>query len=304
MVRSRRAGRLRSQPPRRVARGANSGRHDGATANLSQSTVTEQRLSRRLRRATVPVGARCFCLPTTRPERGRRCELVAECRGGGCGQRSAADGGCGTGEVERHHREHEPGCVRSQSTRGKVCQGGVPPVGVDLFDDHVAAGRSYPRPPCRATPDHSSCRAAAGLTSGSVIAICRDHGNDVEDLDEQGQDGGVGRDRCADRQHGVAPGGAWSGAPASQPWAAPDTHRACSCPLRVQTGSAVRIDGVGSEALDSCAIRAHALWQKSAGLTGGEATSIWARSGPNHQAIRTSPAYSFQKVLQRGQWAP
>ena len=51
----------------------------------------------------------------------------------------AGEGGGGAGEVERDHGQHQPGGVRGELPGGQVRQGGVLQVGVDLFDDRVAA---------------------------------------------------------------------------------------------------------------------------------------------------------------------
>jgi len=53
----------------------------------------------------------------------------------------AGDGGRGAGEVERHHRAHQPGGVGVgvEPSRGQMRQGGVLEVGVDRLDDRVPA---------------------------------------------------------------------------------------------------------------------------------------------------------------------
>ena len=53
--------------------------------------------------------------------------------------RVAGEGGGGAGEVERDHRQHQPGGVGGELPGRQVRQGGVLQVGVDLFDDRVPA---------------------------------------------------------------------------------------------------------------------------------------------------------------------
>src|SRR5690606_38520541 len=68
-------------------------------------------------------------------------DFASDGGGGGSGQcrgRAGAGGG-GSGEVERDDGEDEPGRVRPELPGWQVSQCGVFQVGVDLFDDGVAA---------------------------------------------------------------------------------------------------------------------------------------------------------------------
>jgi hypothetical protein len=87
--------------------------------------------------------ARGRCSTTRRPELAIRAGTTMRVRRmvpvvavASCGPLSAA---AGAGEVEREHCEHQPGGVGGERAAGQVCQGGVLQVGVDLFDDGVAA---------------------------------------------------------------------------------------------------------------------------------------------------------------------
>ena len=87
--------------------------------------------------------ARGRCSTTRRAELGdpggNHDEGAANGAGGRGGQLRAAQRCSGAGEVEREHRQHQPRGVGGERAAGQVCQGGVLQVGVDLFDDGVAA---------------------------------------------------------------------------------------------------------------------------------------------------------------------
>jgi hypothetical protein len=65
-------------------------------------------------------------------------ELATDRGGGRSGQVGSAERAGDAGEVERDHREHQPGGVGVELARGQVRRRGGLEVGVDLLDDRVA----------------------------------------------------------------------------------------------------------------------------------------------------------------------
>ena len=66
-------------------------------------------------------------------------ELAPDRAGGGFGVPQRRERTGGSGQVERHRSQHQPGIVGGEATRRQVGQRASFQVGEDLFDDRVPA---------------------------------------------------------------------------------------------------------------------------------------------------------------------
>ena len=83
------------------------------------------------------------CIRRRRAERARRAGTAIRCRRMvavvALAWKTACEGACRAGEVERDRGQHQPRTVCREGGRGQVRQCPTAKVGVDLFDDRVGA---------------------------------------------------------------------------------------------------------------------------------------------------------------------